>query len=132
MPGISSGLDPKLIYIGSLATADAYLPGVKFPSVHTVVDAFYIITGSLTANTTDFLTYRMINGKTTGNQTTNLAVAAYAEGGASSAWTTMTARNNATNYTFSANHWIVTRYSEDGTVAVGEWVACYHAVNGNV
>lgn len=132
MPGISSGLAPAIVNATPSATADAYVNVAKFPTVHTVTDAFYAISGTITANTTDFIRFRMINGKTTGTGTTNLAVAAYSVGGASVAWTANTAKAITTNYTFSANHWLNVRYSEDGTAAVLDWTACFWAVNGNV
>lgn len=128
-----SGLVPRIQTVNNEATADIVGAAVcKFPHVHTVTDAFYIALTALTGNTTDFATFRMLNGKTTGNQTTNLAVAAYKAGGASVSWAANTAKTVTTNYTYSANHWLVTRYSEDGTVAIGEWTACYWAVAGNI
>lgn len=132
MPGISSGLSPKIISVNTDATADLNVPVCKFPTVHTVVDAFYIKSNNLAASSTIFITMRMLNGKTTGNQTTNLAVAGYAVGGKSVAWTTYTAKTTGTNYTFSANHWLVMRYSEDGTVTDSTMTGCWHAVEGNV
>lgn len=133
MPGTFSGLTPRIQTVNNEATADiAGAPVCKFPAVHTVTDAFYIALNALTGTSTDFATFRMLNGKTTGNATTNLANAAYDAGGASVSWTALTAKTVTTNYTYSANHWLVTRYSEDGTVALGEWTACYWAVSGNV
>jgi hypothetical protein len=128
-----SGISPRIVGVNSDLSADtAGIPVCKFPTAHTVTDAFYIVLSALTGNTTDFLTYRMLNGKTTGNQTTNIASASFDVGGASVSWSALTAKTVTTNYTFSANHWLVTRYSEDGTVAIGTWTACYWAVEGNV
>ena len=131
--GTFSGLTPKILSISVTDTADIAGLGVcKFNSEHTVTDAFYHCLNALTGNTTDFVRFTMLNGKTTGNQTTNLAVAGLKAGGASVSWTALTAKTVTTNYTYSANHWLVTRYSEDGTVAMGAWCAVYWAVEGNV
>jgi hypothetical protein len=132
MPGISTGLSPKIVTVNSDLSADTNIIVCKFPTLHTVTDAFYMFQTALTGTSTDFVTMRMINGKTTGNQTTNLAVAGYAVGGKSVSWSAYTAKTTGTNYTFSANHWLVTRYSEDGTAALGNWAATYWAVEGTV
>lgn len=132
MPGISTGLAPIIVGVNSDLSADTYIPVCKFPIVNTVTDYFVIPQSAITGNTTDFATMRMIDGKTTGNQTTNLAVAAYKMAGASVSWAAYTAKTVGTNYTFSANRWLVHRYSEDGTVAWGTWTACYWSVGGNV
>ena len=128
-----SGFTPRVLSAGSATrTADANIPVCKFPSTSTVTDAFYIVQAATAASSTNFLTMRMLNGKTTGNQTTNLAVNGYRAGGASVAWVAYTAKQVTTNYTFSANHWLNFRYSEDGTITDGLSNACYWAVEGNV
>ena len=122
-----SGLTPKLVRIASDTSATGVVPGVKFPTVHTMTDSFYITQGALTTNTsTTHLRFRIFNGKTTGNQTTATA------GLNSAVRVAMTQQTLGTNYTFSANHWIVVRYSEAGTVAVGPWAVVAYCVDGNV
>lgn len=130
--GTLSGITPRILSVNTDLSADTYIPVCKFPIVSTVTDAFYIPQNAITGNTTDFATMRMINGKTTGNQTTNLAVNSYRAGAASVSWSAYTAKAVTTNYTYSANHWLVWRTSEDGTVAFGTLTACYWAVEGNV
>lgn len=132
MPGISSGLSPKIISLNTDLSADTNIPVCKFPTVHTVTDTFAISQSALTGNTTDFATIKMLDGKTTGNRTLNIASTTYRIGGASVSWVAYTAKTNGTNYTFSANHWLVSRNSEDGTVALGTFTTCYWAVEGNV
>ena len=132
MPGLSSGLAPVIVNVNTDLSADTLIPVCKFPIVHTITDHFYIPQSAITGNTTDFATMTMVNGKTTGNQTTGYAVAAQQTGGKSVSWSAYTAKTNASNYTFSANHWLVWRTSEDGTVAFGTLTACYWAVAGNV
>ena len=128
-----SGLSPRISSAPwATRTADNNVPVCKFPQVNTVTDAFYIVQAVTAASTTIFLTMRMLNGKTTGNGTTNIASAAYDAGGASVAWAAYTGKTVTTNYTFSANHWLVWRYSEDGTVTDGGSMACYWSVEGNV
>ena len=129
---VFSGLTEKVLSVNTDVTADSYIPVCKFPRVHTVTDAFYIKANALAASTTIYITMTMINGKTTGNQTTNLGTAGYQVGGKSVAWTAYTGKTTGTNYTNSANHWMVMRYSEDGTVTDSTLTGCYWAVEGNV
>ncbi|MCC6191377.1 MAG: hypothetical protein IT318_20330 [Anaerolineales bacterium] len=134
MPGMSTGLAPIIVGVNTDLSADTNIPVCKFPTVSTRTDHFVIAQSALTGNSTDFATMRNLNGKTTGNQTTNLAVAGASGviGGASVSWVAYTAKTNGTNYTFSANHWSVFRTSEDGTVALGTITYCAHVVQGNV
>ncbi len=127
-----SGLTPRIVGSNTDVTADTNVPVCKFPAAHTVTDAFYIKANALAASPTIFITMRMLNGKTTGSGTTNLAVAGYAVGGKSVAWSTYVAKTTGTNYTYSANHWLVMRYSEDGTVTDSTLTGSYWAVEGNV
>lgn len=132
MPGLSTGLSPKIINCNNDAVADLNVPVCKFPTAHTVIDAFYIKSNALAASTTIFVTFRMLDGATTGNGTTNIAVAGYAVGGKSVAWSTYVAKTTGTNYSFAANDWLVMRYSEDGTVTDSTMCGVYHAVEGTV
>lgn len=127
------GLFPAIVGVNTDLSADTNIPICKFPTVATRVDWFVIPESALTGTSTNFATMRNLNGKTTGNQTTNLAVAGASGvlGGASVSWVAYTAKTNGTNYTFSANHWSVFRSSEDGTVAFGTLTACLHVVAGN-
>ena len=129
-----SGVVPAIIGVNTDLSADTNIPMAKFKNAMTRTDWFVIPQNALTGNTTDFATHRNLNGKTTGNQTTNLAVAGASGvlGGASVSWTAYTAKTNGTNYTFSANHWSNWRTSEDGTVAFGTLTAVLWAVEGNV
>ena len=127
-----SGLTPFIVGVNSDLSADTNIPVCKFPNVSTMTDFFFIPQSALTGTSTDFATIRPLNGKTTGNQTTNLAVASYKMGGASVSWSAYTAKTVGTNYTYSANHWSVLRYSEDGTVAFGTETYCQWLVTGNV
>lgn len=130
--GAFNGLFPSIVGVNTDLSADTNIPVCKFPTVATMTDYFVIPQSALTGNTTDFATMRPLNGKTTGNQTTNLAVAAYKMGGASVSWSAYTAKTVGTNYTYSANHWSVFRTSEDGTVAFGTLTFCQWVVPGNV
>ncbi len=130
--GAFSGIVPFIATVNSDLSADTNIPVCKFPLVSTMTDYFVLPQSALTGTSTDFLTFRPINGKTTGNQTTNLAVASLKMGGASISYVAYTAKTVGTNYTYSANHWSVCRYSEDGTVAVGTWTWCQWLVTGNV
>ena len=129
MPGLSTGLSPAIIATNTDLSADTLIEMCKFPIVHTVTDTFAIAQNALTGNTTDFATIKLINGKTTGNQTTATSITI---GGASVSWVAYTGKTSSRNYTFSANHWMVTRNSEDGTVAFGTFTTCVWAVAGNV
>ena len=133
MPGLSTGLSPKIIRANiENLSVDQYLPICKFDTTHVVTDAFYIPESAITGNTTDWVTMTAINGKTTGNQTTNLATAANQVGGKSVSWSAYTAKTNGTNITYSANHWLVWRSSEDGTIDLNIVGACFWAVQGTV
>ena len=126
------GIALRVVSRNTDLSADTYIPVCKFPNTFTMTDYFVIPQSALTGNTTDFATHRPINGKTTGNQTTNLAVAAYKMAGASVSWSAYTAKTVGTNYTFSANHWMVWRTSEDGTVAFGTLTFCAWGADGNI
>lgn len=128
MAGQFSGLTPLIISTTQDLSATTNVPMCKFDSVYTLTDAFYIAQTAITTNTTDLLRFRILNGKTTGNATT----AANGVVGATGNWVAYTGRTSGTNYTFSANHWMVVRYSETGTVAAGVWSASCWLVQGNV
>ena len=70
----------------------------------------------------------MMNGRTTGSSTLNLIN--HSAGGSGIAWTAYTQQLGTTNYTLSAGQWLVARYSENGTVAIGTWTAGVWYVNG--
>lgn len=132
MPGLSTGLSPKIINVNTDLSADTYIPVCKFDTTHAVTNSFYIPQSALTGNTTDFATMTLINGKTTGNQTNGLGTAGRQVGGKSVSWVAYTAKTNGTDVEFSANQWLVWRTSEDGTVALGTLTGCWWAVQGTV
>ncbi len=127
-----SGIALRVVTRNTDLSADTNIPVAKFPNTFTMTDYFVIPQSALTGTSTDFATQRPINGKTTGNQTTNLAVAGLKMGGASISWAAYTAKTVGTNYTFSANHWLVWRTSEDGTVALGTLTFCAFGADGNI
>ena len=132
MPGLSTGLSPKIQNVNTDLSADTRIPVCKFDTTHVVTDAFYIPQSAITGNTTDFATMTKMNGKTTGNQTLGIATAAYQVGGKSVSWAAYTAKAHTTDHTYTANQWLVWRTSEDGTVALGTLSACFWAVQGTV
>jgi hypothetical protein len=126
MPGISSGLDPKILALHSDLSATTVVPVCKFPSIHTMLDAFWIFQTAMTTNTsTTHARVRVIDGATTGSGTANAGLR-------SGTWVAYTGATIGTNYTFAANDWALCRYSEAGTVALGTWAQVIHCVNGNV
>ena len=127
MPGLSSGLSPKLVVVQSDTSATGVVPGVKFDSIHTLTDSFYITQGALSTNTsTTHQRFAIFNGQSTGNGTTATS------GLNSAARVAMTQQTRGTNYEFGANDWFVVRYSEAGTVAVGPWCVQGFCIQGTV
>lgn len=125
-----SGIEVKWVGLNSDLSATTNIPVCKFPLAVTVTDSHWLAqTVFTTATTTTRVGFRMMNGRTTGNGTLNLI---NHSAGVGIAWTAYTGQLGTTNYTLSAGHWLVARYSEAGTVAIGTWTAGVWYVSGSL
>lgn len=121
-----SGFTPKLVTLHNDLSATTTIPVCKFDTIHTVVDWFWIAQTALsTNNSTTHARMRVYDGATTGNGTATAVTR-------SGTWTAFTGVTNGTNYTYAANDWMLNRYCETGTVAIGTWMFQANAVQGNV
>jgi len=126
MPGISSGLTPKIMMLHSDLSATTTIPVCKFNAIHTVTDWYWIVQTALSTNSsTTHARMRVFDGATTGSGTATAVTR-------SGTWTAFTGATVGTNYSFAANDWCLNRYCEAGTVAVGTWAFEALAVQGNV
>ena len=126
MPGLSTGLAPNVFSVSRNQTATDTAGICKFPIQYTLTDSFGIFSTALTTNnSTTHARFRLYDGATTGTGTATVITI-------SNTWVADSQRSNGTNYTFAANDWAQLRYSETGTVALGEWSFVVWAVGGTV